>query len=153
MLSKPHLAQAGYSHYFQELTGASRHRYSSCIKRRVTTMNLRLARISKAQFLLLVFMAAFLVRAAAVVGLRDPSIPPGKVFTDGMDYNTLGINVAAGRGYMLHHPTSFRAPGFPLVLAALYKAAGVHYPLSYALLCGMGALACVLIYLIGCLIM
>lgn len=46
-------------------------------------------------------------------------------------------------------PTSWRAPGFPFFLAALYLVAGIHPLAGYLSFCLLGAASCVLCYLLA----
>ena len=104
------------------------------------------------KLILVIFIAAFLIRVLAVVALRDIHAGPTKAFgADGIEFNELGHQVALGHGYELlpGHPTSFRAPGFPLFLAGIYFLAGQNYPLIYLVFCALGAVASVLTYLVA----
>lgn len=92
---------------------------------------------------------AFLIRLAAVAVLRDVHAPPGQqAGADGLEFNRLALNLAVGEGYALTpgHPTSFRAPGFPVLLSAVYRLAGERYLAAYLLFCALGAASCVLTY-------
>jgi 4-amino-4-deoxy-L-arabinose transferase-like glycosyltransferase len=107
---------------------------------------------SKSRLLVIIFVAAFLLRLLAVVALRDIHAGPTRAFgADGIEFNELAYQVALGHGYELQpgHPTSFRAPGFPLFLAGVYFLAGQNYPLTYVVFCLLGAAACVLTYLVA----
>jgi hypothetical protein len=100
-------------------------------------------------FAALLFAAAFAVRLALVLALRDLHAGPvGVSSADDVEFNRLALHVARGDGYADDRgvPTSFRAPCWPLLLAVFYAAFGPSYPLVYLLLCGLGALACVLTY-------
>jgi 4-amino-4-deoxy-L-arabinose transferase-like glycosyltransferase len=102
--------------------------------------------------MIVIFVAAFLIRLLAVLALRDIHAGPTRSFgADGIEFNELGHQVALGHGYELlpGHPTSFRAPGFPLFLAGIYYLAGQNYPLTYAVFCLLGAAVCVLTYLVA----
>jgi 4-amino-4-deoxy-L-arabinose transferase-like glycosyltransferase len=103
-------------------------------------------------FLAAVFIVAFLIRLAAVVTLRDMHAGPSPQFgADPVEFDSLAWNVAQGAGYVSDtgNPTSFRAPGFPFFLSALYAIAGRHYPLVYVALCALGAVSCVLTYFLA----
>ena len=100
-------------------------------------------------FGLALFVAAFLVRAALVLALRDIHTGPcGIASADDVEFNNLALRFSRGEGYVNDQglPTSFRAPGWPLFLAGIYWLAGVHVPLVYLVLCLLGASACVLTY-------
>src|SRR5262245_22428188 len=115
-----------------------------------------LRRLPAPVFLLGVFLVAFLLRLGLVLLLRDLAAGPDEQRTptgDDVEFNYLARALADGRGYVLggltggpDEPTSFRAPGFPFFLAAVYALAGVSYPLATVLFCLLGALACVLCY-------
>jgi 4-amino-4-deoxy-L-arabinose transferase-like glycosyltransferase len=103
-------------------------------------------------FALLLFAAAFAVRLATVHALRDLRVGPvGPCSADDVEFNNLALRLAAGDGFAGENgrPTSFRAPGWPLFLAPFYAAFGPCYPLAYVLLCVLGALSCVLTYLLA----
>jgi 4-amino-4-deoxy-L-arabinose transferase-like glycosyltransferase len=107
---------------------------------------------SKSKIMIVIFVAAFVIRLLAVLALRDIHQGPTRAFgADGIEFNELGHQVALGHGYELlpGHPTSFRAPGFPFFLAGIYYLAGQNYPLTYAVFCLLGAGACVLTYLVA----
>jgi 4-amino-4-deoxy-L-arabinose transferase-like glycosyltransferase len=102
--------------------------------------------------MLIIFVAAFLLRLLAVLALRDIHAGPTRAFgADGIEFNELAHQVALGHGYALQpgHPTAFRAPGFPLFLAGIYYLAGQHYPLIYLIFSALGAIACVLTFLVA----
>jgi 4-amino-4-deoxy-L-arabinose transferase-like glycosyltransferase len=103
-------------------------------------------------FVALLFAAAFAVRLAMVFALRDIRVGPvGIASADDVQFNRLALHLAEGRGFVEDggRPTSFRAPGWPLFLAPLYAAFGPCYPLVYVVLCLLGALSCVLTYLLA----
>lgn len=99
---------------------------------------------------MIIFVVAFFIRLFAVFALRDLHAGPTKAFgADGIEFDQLANQVSLGNGYGLQpgHPTAFRAPGFPLFLAAIYFVAGQHYPMAYLFFCILGATACVLTFL------
>ena len=109
-------------------------------------------RLSTAQYLIALAAAAFLVRLAAVLLLRDiHEGPSGGPSNDDVQFYRLGRSLAAGDGYCLvpGKPTSFRAPGYPFLLAAVFASVGDHPPIIYVLNCLLGALSCVLAYALG----
>jgi 4-amino-4-deoxy-L-arabinose transferase-like glycosyltransferase len=104
------------------------------------------------RFVLLLFVLAFALRAALVLALRDVHTgPQGIASADDVEFNNLALRVSQGEGYVgdQGQPTSFRAPGWPLFLAGIYSLAGPCVPLVYAVLCLLGAFACVLTYLLA----
>lgn len=103
-------------------------------------------------FALALFAVSFAVRAALVLALRDVHAGPcGICSADDVEFNNLALRLSRGEGYVNDQglPTSFRAPGWPLFLAGIYRLAGVHVPLVYGVLCLLGALSCVLTYLLA----
>ena len=71
----------------------------------------------------LVVVVAFGLRLAYVDGT------PGSLRHDALDYDAHARSIASGDGYsktIAHgRPTAFRPPGYPVVLAGVYKVAGV----------------------------
>jgi 4-amino-4-deoxy-L-arabinose transferase-like glycosyltransferase len=111
-----------------------------------------LFRLRSPLFLTLIFAAALLLRLGAAVALRDIHAGPSPSFgADPVEFDQLARHLAAGDGYVNESgtPTAFRAPGFPLFLALLYRVVGPHYPIVYVTLCVMGAVACLLTYFIA----
>jgi 4-amino-4-deoxy-L-arabinose transferase-like glycosyltransferase len=97
------------------------------------------------RFLVLLLLAAFVVRLGALVALRNPRQFHGmQAGHDAVEFNALGLNLADGKGYTITpgRPTSFRAPGFPIFLAALYSLSYANYLLVYLALCSLGAATC-----------
>ena len=111
-----------------------------------------LMRLRVPTFIAVLFVGAFLVRFAAVVALRDlhagPSVQLG---ADPVEFDSLAWNLARGAGYLSNtgQPTSFRAPGFPFFLSAVYGITGRSYPITYIALCLLGAISCVITYFLG----
>src|SRR4051794_32779038 len=109
-----------------------------------------LLRFSRQKYCVLLLLLAFVLRWGAVVGLRDMHQFHGRAVAgaDAVEFNALGLNMASGHGYSIvpGRPTSFRAPGFPLVLAALYRISYGNYALVYTALSLIGALTCLLTY-------
>lgn len=112
-----------------------------------TAVSSYISRMSRIRFLVAVFVLAVVVRWAATVAVRDVHRGPQRQI-DWVEFNILARHLAAGQGYTLAdgNPTSYRAPGFPLVLAAVYVAFGAHYPVAYLSFCILGAITCVLTY-------
>jgi 4-amino-4-deoxy-L-arabinose transferase-like glycosyltransferase len=108
--------------------------------------------LKSSAFILLLFAAAFAVRLALVLALRDPNVGPvGIASADDVEFNNLALRLAHGAGYVgdTGQPTSFRAPGWPLLLAGFYAVFGTNPPGVYVLLCLLGAAGCVLTYLLA----
>jgi 4-amino-4-deoxy-L-arabinose transferase-like glycosyltransferase len=109
-------------------------------------------RLRRETFLVLLFAGAFLLRLATVLALRDLGQGPvGPSSADDVQFNTLALHVAAGQGYTdaAGRATSFRAPGWPLFLAGLYSLAGPQPWVVYLANCVLGALSCLLAYLLA----
>jgi 4-amino-4-deoxy-L-arabinose transferase-like glycosyltransferase len=107
---------------------------------------------SSASFLIALFLAAFAVRAAAVSGLRHWSDGPARAHgSDAIEFDQLAQNVANLGEYSIvpGQLTAFRAPGFPLSLAALYAALGVSHVVAHLFFCTLGAGTCVLTYVVA----
>ncbi|HTU22586.1 MAG TPA: glycosyltransferase family 39 protein [Gemmataceae bacterium] len=105
-----------------------------------------------ARFIVLLLIGSFAIRAAVVMALRDIHIGPhGIASADDVEFNNLALRVSQGKGYVGDQGqfTSFRAPGWPFVLAGLYWLAGPCVPLIYGVLCLLGAISCVLTYLLA----
>src|SRR5581483_4163921 len=112
-----------------------------------------IVRIPPRNYCIAVFLIALLLRFGVAAALRDTATfhGPGPAGADAVEFNTLALNLASGNGYAIvpGHPTSFRAPGFPLFLAALYAVSYENYRLVYLALCLLGALTCVLTYAVA----
>ena len=107
-------------------------------------------RMSQRTFLVALFLFAFCVRFGVVLGLRDVHHMhgPRTAGADAVEYNALALNLDSGKGYVLEpgHPTAFRAPGFPLLLALLFRISYANYLLVYLALCTAGSLTCLVTY-------
>src|SRR5436309_2091372 len=85
-------------------------------------------------FALVLILAAFALRMAGTYVLRDIHKGPTRQHgADPVEYNELAVNMAQGGGFGFApgHPTSFRAPGFPMALAVLYWVVGVKPLAAY----------------------
>ena len=75
--------------------------------------------------------------------------------SDAAQYQLLAENLAAGRGYSLvfpglvTHPTAFRPPLYPLLLAGSYKVFGTHLMVGRGLNLTIGVVVVVLVYLLA----
>jgi 4-amino-4-deoxy-L-arabinose transferase-like glycosyltransferase len=106
-------------------------------------------RLTAWQYCLALALVSFLIRLAVVVLLRDITLPPqGADSQDDVEFHHMGQRLANGQGYVGDQgkPTSFRAPGYPFFLAAVYATVGEHAAAIYVLHCLLGALSCVLTY-------
>jgi 4-amino-4-deoxy-L-arabinose transferase-like glycosyltransferase len=108
-------------------------------------------RLTTTRYVILLAAISFLLRLAVVLLMRDITHgPTSHASADDMHFHQLGLHVADGTGYQLEgKPTSFRAPGYPFLLAAVYATVGDCPPVVYVLHCLLGALACVLTYLLA----
>jgi 4-amino-4-deoxy-L-arabinose transferase-like glycosyltransferase len=101
-------------------------------------------------YLVVLFLLAFLLRFGVVIGLRDIHRFHGRspAGADAVEYNAIALNLASGHGYAVTpgEPTSFRAPGLPLLLGSLYSISYENYPLAYMVLIVAGALTCLFTY-------
>jgi 4-amino-4-deoxy-L-arabinose transferase-like glycosyltransferase len=101
-------------------------------------------------FVFLLLLGAFVVRLGTVLAFREiQEGPTGEISNDDVQFHRLSVNLRHGYGYRVtpDRPlTSFRAPGFPLVLAGLYAVTGDNPAAAYLLFCLLGATACVLTY-------
>lgn len=94
--------------------------------------------------LVLFLSFSFAIRLGASVVMRGLETGPSpRHGADVVEYDIVAQRVAAGLGYTSPggEPTAFRAPGFPLFLAAIYKVTGVSYPAVYVAQALVGALA------------
>ncbi len=75
--------------------------------------------------------------------------PPGdSMGADAREFDELAQNLISGKGYQLwEQPTSFRAPGFPLFLAGIYKLFGVNYFAARVAFSLIGAMTVVILFL------
>lgn len=101
-------------------------------------------------FIVSFMILAFFLRISAAAVLRDTHLPPDKTFgADGIEFNLLGLQVMRGHGYAWESGqlTSFRAPGLPFLLAALYSIVGENYLFSYIIFSLLGMFSCLFIFL------
>lgn len=93
---------------------------------------------------LLVFAVAFGTRLFFVV--FAPFIAG-----DSTDYQRIALNMLSGNGYALHDavPTTYRLPGYPIFIAAVYATTGAAPQGVLLMQASVGALAIWLLYLLG----
>jgi 4-amino-4-deoxy-L-arabinose transferase-like glycosyltransferase len=100
-------------------------------------------------FLFWVVLLAFIVRLlfnVFVVGFKTAPI------NDAKEYHQIAQNICKGEGFKLRGKvTSYRAPLFPLSLAALYKVFGENLTVARLFLCILGALLVFLLYRVVCM--
>ena len=106
---------------------------------------------SRAMYVCLLVLIAFVLRFGAVLVLRDVHVgPTPNLGADPIEYDELARHLVHGEGYILSgHPTSWRAPGFPAALAAIYLVAGISPLAAYLSFCLLGAGSCVMSYLLA----
>src|SRR5215831_14927072 len=112
-----------------------------------------LPRLSRQKYCILLLAVSMLLRFGAVAGLRDLHRFHGRgpAGADAVEFNAIALHVASGAGYAVEpgRLTSFRAPGFPLLLSMAYRISYENYPLAYSMLCAIGALTCLLTYAVA----
>ena len=95
--------------------------------------------------LLLCILAAGLIARIATVALFHPPL-----FSDDIDYVALGKSLAHGEGYQLEgHPTAYRPPGYPLLLAVSFRLFGESLLPVRAAQAAADLLSCFLVFLLG----
>lgn len=103
-------------------------------------------RFNKENYLLLgIFILAFIIRAAFVI--QSTNIPS----SDAYAYDNLGLSISQGAGYVDSNgaPHSHYPPFYPVFLSIIYYFFGHSYLAVRITQSLIGALTCVLIYLIG----
>jgi 4-amino-4-deoxy-L-arabinose transferase-like glycosyltransferase len=99
--------------------------------------------------LALIVVTSLTVRSAWVA-YANPNPNDGR-FDDTLFYDHAAQLLAAGEGYLgfSDQPTAQWPPGYPLLLAGIYKAFGHHVIAAKALNIVVGAATCILIYIIA----
>lgn len=96
---------------------------------------------------------AFLVRAAGTAAFEGLGAPPNEgAFYDGVEFEQIARQLVEERRFARADgiPTSFRAPGFPFLLAGVYALAGPgNYLAAHLAFCLVGALIVVPTYALG----
>jgi 4-amino-4-deoxy-L-arabinose transferase-like glycosyltransferase len=102
-------------------------------------------------YVCLLVLIAFGLRLGAVLVLRDVHVgPTPHLGADPMEYDELARHLVHGEGYVLSgRPTTWRAPGLPFFLAAVYVVTGISPLAAYLSFCLLGAGSCVLSYLLA----
>ena len=98
------------------------------------------------KLLVIVFVLAVVTRIGATVALQGfESGPP--TWGDMKSYDDFARKITAGD--WLGQPTSYREPGYPVFLAAVYKLTGGNAAAGRLANAGLGAAACLLIFVLG----
>src|SRR5262249_52849677 len=104
-------------------------------------------------YVTLLLVIAFLVRLGMVLSFGDiRQGPVGPPTNDDVQFNNIARQLAQGNGYRSADAgrlAAFGGPGYPFFLAGLYAFFGEDAPLVYLSQCLLGALACVLTWLLG----
>ncbi|HEV8540603.1 MAG TPA: glycosyltransferase family 39 protein [Nitrospiraceae bacterium] len=105
---------------------------------------------SPARVVVFIVAAAFLVRIlfnVYIIGMQEAGL---ELFPDGKDYDALGLSLATNTGFAIHGVlNTSRPPGYPFFLAALYMIFGHSYAAVKIVQSLLGALTCLMIFLIG----
>jgi len=101
--------------------------------------------MAKKKAVIIIFILALVVRSFYVLSVSQPPL-----VTDAKDYDTLGIMLSQGKGYINSEgePTAYRPPIYPLFLGVIYSTAGHNLLWVRLIQAVMGAASCVLVYLI-----
>ena len=104
-------------------------------------------------WLVAIVVAAFAMRLVATVRFEGLDAPPNAgAFYDGVEFEEIAANLVARGEFSVRagHPTSFRAPGLPFALAAVYAAFGNrNFVAAHVLFCLIGASAAWAAYLVA----
>ncbi|MGD0766151.1 MAG: glycosyltransferase family 39 protein, partial [Dehalococcoidia bacterium] len=95
-----------------------------------------------------ILVLAFAIRLSWVASVREM---PDKAMADPLFYDSAARMLAAGKGYLHLNgvPTAEWPPGYPLLLAAIYKVFGHSIALAKLVNILAGAGTCLLVYLIA----
>lgn len=101
----------------------------------------------------LVLVLALVFRLATGIFL-GMNAPPDRAAcgADTVEFELGAWNMAQGNGFVLWEdgaPSAFRAPGYPLMLAGLYRLFGRQYWMNRVVLSLLGALTCLVVYRLG----
>jgi 4-amino-4-deoxy-L-arabinose transferase-like glycosyltransferase len=97
------------------------------------------------KFVLLLLVAAFTLRLAAVFVLAEDGSP--QLSGDQTSYDHYALRIIEGGWF--DKPVSFREPGFPFLLALVYKIFGQNYTAGRILNALISTFICLLIYVIA----
>jgi 4-amino-4-deoxy-L-arabinose transferase-like glycosyltransferase len=97
-------------------------------------------------------LLAFLTRIAFSFAVFPYIAGPLDLGTDPDQFGQIAQNWVDGKGYTYDEKvgaTTYRGPGYPLLLAAVYMVFGNLFPAAVLVHCLLGSLVCVLMYYIG----
>jgi len=102
------------------------------------------------QILFVIFMIAIFLRLSAVFSQKESERMPQ---IDAIGYDEMAVNLASGNGFSLfvngsYVPVAYRTPVYPLFLAGIYSIFGHSYIVVKIIQAVIGALFCILIFLI-----
>jgi 4-amino-4-deoxy-L-arabinose transferase-like glycosyltransferase len=104
-------------------------------------------------WLLAIVVVAFAIRLVATVQFEGLSSGPNSgAFYDGVEFEQIAANLVRHGEFSVHagRPTSFRAPGFPIALAAVYAVFGIgNFVAAHVVFCLIGAAACLAAFLVA----
>lgn len=96
---------------------------------------------------------AFIIRAGYAFNAVeiDPILRRDSLFGDASGYHLLALNLMQGQGFSWdgEMPTSYRMPGYPVFLAAVYELSGTSHLAVRLLHAVFGALLCIPVFLIA----
>jgi len=106
-----------------------------------------LSKLAAFKHIILIVLAALFIRAGYVAFFPQPAPE-----ADAVEYETLAGNLYRNQCFALNPgvPTPIRAPGYSIFLAGISAAVGDNYLFPRLAQAVLGALLCLLIYLIGC---
>lgn len=96
---------------------------------------------------IIVFIIAFLIRLVYLIELTHNSPFSDYLYLDALRYDSWAQSIAFGIEHVIE--PAFRAPLYPLFLAAIYKTLGHNLFIARLVQMFLGALICVLIYFIA----
>lgn len=105
----------------------------------------------KVLLLLVMLVVAFGLRYVMNGVFQGWGASPGdSMGADAREFDELAQNLAAGKGYQMGGEiTAFRAPGFPLFLAGVYRLFGVSYSVARIVFSLVGALTVLALYAVA----
>ena len=104
-----------------------------------------------AKILFCIFVIALFLRLLAVFGQKEADRTPR---SDASGYNEMAVNLASGNGFSQSvngsmSPVAYRTPVYPMFLAGIYYIFGRHYITVKIIQAILGALFCIIVFLIS----